>query len=124
MSKARNVLVVEDEQELTETMAEFLRMFGYKVYTAGNGYEALDLMKTTDIQVVVSDIRMEGMDGLTLISEIKSRYPGLPVILITGFSAKEAKQRALEKGADAFMAKPVHLKKLKHVIESLCKKDE
>jgi CheY-like chemotaxis protein len=48
----------------------------------------------------------------------------LPVILITGFSAKEAKQRALEKGADAFMAKPVHLKKLKHVIESLCKKDE
>lgn len=120
MNQACAILVVDDSNDLSEVVAEFLGMFGYTVYTASNGLEALDCMKSHDIQVVVSDIHMPGMDGLTLMSEIKGRYPGLPVILITGFSVSEARKIALDKGADAFVGKPFHMKDLKDVIESLC----
>ena len=114
----RTVLIVDDSQDLTEVAAEFLRIFDYTVYTASNGVEALERLKTSPVGIVVSDIHMPGMDGLTLMSEIKTRYPGLPVVLITGFSVSEARKIALNKGADAFVAKPFRMKELKDVIES------
>jgi len=115
-----NILVVDDSPELSEVVAEFLGMFGYTVHTAHNGREALDCIQTHAIRLVVSDIHMPGMDGLTLMGEIKDRFPGVPVVLITGFSVSEARKIALGKGADAFVAKPFHMKELKDVIESLC----
>jgi len=118
MSLVRTVLIVDDSQDLTEVAAEFLRIFDYTVYTASNGVEALERLKTSPVGIVVSDIHMPGMDGLTLMSEIKTRYPGLPVVLITGFSVSEARKIALNKGADAFVAKPFRMKELKDVIES------
>jgi len=72
---------------------------------------------------VVSDIHMPGMDGFTLMTEIKTRYPDIPVILITGFSVGEAQKIAFEKGANAFVAKPFRLKDLKQVIESVSTDD-
>jgi len=118
MSLVRTVLIVDDSQDLTEVAAEFLRIFDYTVYTASNGVEALERLKTRPVGIVVSEIHMPGMDGLTLMSEIKTRYPGLPVVLITGFSVSEARKIALNKGADAFVAKPFRMKELKDVIES------
>ncbi|MEN6476209.1 MAG: response regulator [Syntrophaceae bacterium] len=118
MSLVRTVLIVDDSQDLTEVAAEFLRIFDYTVYTAANGIEALERLKTSQVGIVVSDIHMPDMDGLTLMSEIKARYPGLPVVLITGFSVSEARKIALGKGADAFVAKPFRMKELKDVIES------
>jgi two-component system, NtrC family, response regulator PilR len=118
MSSERTVLVVDDSQDLTEVVAEYLGIYGYTVYTASNGNEALECLKNREIRIVVSDIHMPGMDGLTLMGEIKARYPGLPVILITGFSVSEARKIALGKGADAFVAKPFRMKELKDVLES------
>ena len=118
MSLVRTVLIVDDSQDLTEVAAEFLRIFDYTVYTASNGIEALERLKTSQVGIVVSDIHMPDMDGLTLMGEIKARYPGLPVVLMTGFSVSEARKIALGKGADAFVAKPFRMKELKDVIES------
>ena len=118
MNLVRTVLIVDDSQDLTEVAAEFLRIFDYTVYTAANGIEALERLKTSQVGIVISDIHMPGMDGLTLMGEIKARYPGLPVVLITGFSVSEARKIALGKGADAFVAKPFRMKELKDVIES------
>jgi two-component system response regulator PilR (NtrC family) len=76
-------------------------------------------MDKQPIQVVVSDIHMPRMDGFTLMGEIRTKYPKVPIVLITGFSVSEAKKLAFERGANAFVAKPFKLKELKNVIESV-----
>jgi CheY-like chemotaxis protein len=116
---SKNILIVDDSRDLTHVIADFLSMHGYQVHTAHNGYDALECMGKKRVDIVVSDIHMPGMDGFTLMTEIKTRYPDIPIILITGFSVGEAKKIAFEKGADAFVAKPFRLKDLKRVIESV-----
>lgn len=119
MINSKNILIVDDSHDLTQVIADFLSMHGYQVHTAHNGYDALECMGKKRVDIVVSDIHMPGMDGFTLMTEIKTRYPDIPIILITGFSVGEAKKIAFEKGADAFVAKPFRLKDLKCVIESV-----
>lgn len=119
MINHRNILVVDDSDELTHVIADFLGMFGHNVLTASDGYDALECIEKKDVDIVVSDIHMPRMDGFTLMSMIKNRYPNIPIVLITGFSVSEAKKRAFEQGADAFVAKPFHLKDLKSVIDSV-----
>ena len=119
MNNNKNILVVDDSDDLTNVIAEFLGIYGYQVFTANDGCDALERMEKKDFDAVVSDIHMPRMDGFTLMTEIKSRYPQTPIILITGFSVSEAKKMAFEKGADAFVAKPFHLKELKNVIDSI-----
>ncbi|HOO45376.1 MAG TPA: response regulator [Deltaproteobacteria bacterium] len=119
MNNNKNILVVDDSDDLTHVIAEFLSIHGYHVFTANDGCDALERMEKKDVDAVVSDIHMPRMDGFTLMTEIKNRYPETPIILITGFSVSEAKKMAFEKGADAFVAKPFHLKELKNVIDSI-----
>lgn len=119
MINAKNILIVDDSDDLAHVIADFLGMFGYHVHTAHDGMDALEYLEKTSMDIVVSDIHMPRMDGFTLMTEIKSRYPRTPIVLITGFSVSEARKLAFEKGADAFVAKPFHLKDLKNVIESV-----
>jgi CheY-like chemotaxis protein len=123
MIRSKNILIVDDSRDLTHVIADFLSMNGYQVHKAHNGYDALERMGKEHIDIVVSDIHMPGMDGFTLMTEIKTRYPDIPVILITGFSVGEAQKIAFEKGANAFVAKPFRLKDLKQVIESVSTDD-
>ncbi len=123
MIRSKNILIVDDSRDLTHVIADFLSMNGYQVHTAHNGHDALECMGKQHIDIVVSDIHMPGMDGFTLMTEIKSRYPDIPVILITGFSVGDAQKIAFEKGANAFVAKPFRLKDLKQVIESVSTDD-
>jgi two-component system response regulator PilR (NtrC family) len=119
MISLKHILIVDDSQDLSHVIADFLSMYGYKVHTARDGYDALECMHSKQIQVVVSDIHMPRMDGFTLMGEIKIKYPKVPIVLITGFSVSEAQKMAFERGANAFVAKPFKLKELKSVIESV-----
>ncbi len=119
MISSKHILIVDDSQDLTHVIADFLSMYGYQVHTARDGYDALECMHSQQIQVVVSDIHMPRMDGFTLMGEIRTKYPGVPIVLITGFSISEAQKMAFERGANAFVAKPFKLKELKRVIESV-----
>ncbi|MBN2298411.1 MAG: response regulator [Deltaproteobacteria bacterium] len=119
MNNNKNILVVDDSDDLTHVIAEFLSIYGYHVFTASDGCDALEWMEKKAVDAVVSDIHMPRMDGFTLMTKIKNKYPDTPIILITGFSVSEAKKMAFEKGADAFVAKPFHLKELKNVIDSI-----
>ncbi|HQG32512.1 MAG TPA: response regulator [Deltaproteobacteria bacterium] len=119
MDNSKNILIVDDSDELTNVISDFLSMFGYCVHTAKDGIDALKRLEGQSMDIVVSDIHMPRMDGYTLMTEIKARYPRTPIILITGFGVSEAKKMAFEKGADAFVAKPFHLKDLKGVIDSV-----
>ena len=119
MISSKKILIVDDSKDLTHVISDFLSMHGYQVFTAVDGYDALECMDTQPVHVVVSDIHMPRMDGFTLMGEIKSRYPTIPIVLITGFSVSEAQKLAFERGANAFVAKPFKLKELKSVIESV-----
>jgi CheY-like chemotaxis protein len=119
MISSTQILIVDDSQDLAHVIADFLGMYGYQVHTARDGYDALECMHSQQIQVVVSDIHMPRMDGFTLMGEIKTKYPKVPIVLITGFSVSEARKMAFERGANAFIAKPFKLKELKGVIESV-----
>lgn len=121
MISPKEILIVDDSQDLTHVIADFLSMHGYQVHTAHDGYDALECMNNQSIGIVVSDIHMPRMDGFTLMGEIRTRYPQVPIVLITGFSVSEAKKMAFERGANAFVAKPFKLKDLKNVIESVTK---
>jgi len=123
MTRSKNILIVDDSRDLTHVIADFLSINGYQVHTAHNGHDALERMGKEHIDIVVSDIHMPGMDGFTLMTEIKTKYPDIPVILITGFSVGDAQKIAFEKGANAFVAKPFRLKDLKQVIESVSTDD-
>jgi len=123
MIRSKNILIVDDSRDLTHVIADFLSINGYQVHTAHNGHDALERMGKEHIDIVVSDIHMPGMDGFTLMTEIKTKYPDIPVILITGFSIGDAQKIAFEKGANAFVAKPFRLKDLKQVIESVSTDD-
>ena len=119
MISSKHILIVDDSQDLSHVIADFLSLYGYQVHTARDGYDALECLQSQQIQVVVSDIHMPRMDGFTLMGEIKTKYPKVPIVLITGFSVSDAQKMALERGANAFVAKPFKLKELKSVIESV-----
>ena len=119
MSKQPKILIVDDSQELLEIMCEYLETCGYTVHMTTESKEALRLIAAAEYDVVVSDIHMPEMDGLELMARVKNKHPGLPVVLITGYSVSEARKIAMEKGADAFVEKPFHMKEIIDVVANL-----
>ena len=114
------VLLVEDSEELLDFVAKELKE-AYFVLKASNGETALNLLKEENVQLVISDIMMPGMDGFTLCRKIKTNLETshIPVILLTSKSAMSAKMEGLESGADAYIEKPFSVKHLKVHVANL-----
>jgi two-component system chemotaxis sensor kinase CheA len=106
-AEARRVLVVDDSIATRTLEKTLLESAGFTVYTASDGYKALDILSTTACDVVISDIQMPNMDGIELTRTIKGRpaFSYLPVILITSMGSDEDKARGLAAGADAYIVK-------------------
>ena len=116
-----HVLIVDDERVLRESLSEWLREEGYEVNTAENALEALRIVSERAPQVAVVDIKMPGMDGVTLLKKIKENAADLPVIIITAYGTIENAVQAMKEGAYDFITKPFPPEKLanllKHAIE-------
>ena len=100
------LLVVDDEREIREMLSRHFRMLGYRVELAGNGHEALGLLEQKRIDVVISDIRMPEMDGVSLLREIRRQYPMMHVIMITGYVTLENALACMRNQADTCVFKP------------------
>jgi CheY-like chemotaxis protein len=122
MSKLHKILIVDDSQELLDVMCEYMETCGYTVHTTTESLDALRIIAAAEYDVIVSDIHMPEMDGLEMMARIKTKHPGLPVVLITGYSVSEARKIAMEKGADAFVEKPFHMKEILDVVANLLNK--
>ncbi|MHA6128744.1 sigma-54-dependent transcriptional regulator [Pseudomonas fluorescens group sp. PF-1] len=107
-----NVLVVDDEPKLCDLLASALSQNGISVFTAGNGLHALKVLEVEDIDLVISDWRMPGMDGPQLLAEIKSRFPQLPVIVMTAYSTVKNAVQSMRNGAFDYIAKPFDIDEL------------
>ena len=114
-----DILLVDDEEVVFQSIGKFLHRCGHSVRTASDGAEALRRMEESTPDVVVSDIRMPGVDGLELLASCRLRYPNAPVILITGHGDVDTAVSALQKGAYDYIRKPVKLKELIAILERI-----
>jgi two-component system, cell cycle response regulator len=114
------ILLVDDEEEILEFLDRILKS-KYTILKAENGKEALNLLGTEAIQLVVSDVMMPGMDGFELCKAIKSsfEFSHIPVILLTAKNTIQSKVEGLELGADAYIEKPFSKEHLLAQISSL-----
>jgi PAS domain S-box-containing protein len=103
------ILIVDDDEALLEALPEALRlrMNGIQIDTSQTAFAALERLKETDYDAVVSDIKLPGMDGLALMTEIKELRPGTPTLLITGHGEHDLAVQALRGGAYDFVQKPI-----------------
>ncbi len=106
-----NILIIDDDANIRKTMHEFIELAGFSVFTASSGEEALELLKTNNISVAITDIVMPGIDGLELTGLIKKNYD-TDVIIITGYSDKYSYKEAISKGASDIIFKPMHFEEL------------
>jgi CheY-like chemotaxis protein len=103
-------LVVDDDARSRELLQQLLTLAGYEVRAVGGGQDALALLANEIPDVAVIDLRMPGMDGLELCRKIRRLAPrgnDLPVVVLTGMDDDEARQAAIEAGADEVLVKPV-----------------
>jgi DNA-binding NtrC family response regulator len=111
------ILVVDDEPEMRALLRDVLQERGHQVTLAENGREALKRLGEGDYGVVLSDLRMRGMEGIELLTEIKRGYPDTNVILMTAFGSVETAVEAMKEGAYDFLVKPVKTEELIRVTE-------
>jgi two-component system response regulator FlrC len=112
MAQGLPILVVEDDPNLREAVCDTLELAGQAVVSASGGEEALRMLNAQSVALVVSDVRMMPMDGITLLKEIRSRYPHLPVVLMTAFADVDRAVEAMRSGACDFLLKPFEPKAL------------
>jgi DNA-binding NtrC family response regulator len=111
MSKKPVILIVDDEKNSREGLERALRR-SYEVLTAENGARALDLLASNPVDAMVSDVRMPGMDGLTLLQRALARTPQPVCIILTAYGTIEMAVEAMRRGAYDFMTKPINLDRL------------
>lgn len=101
-----DVLIVEDDPVLREALAETMNLAGHSYLAARDGKEALAMLERHSPAIVLSDIRMDEMDGQQLLAEIQRRNPGVPVILMTAHGSVEDAVAAMRHGAVDYLQKP------------------
>jgi len=120
-----SILVVDDEPDVADLFRQRFRREArqgtYVMHFAASGEEALERLAEIkpELIVVLSDINMPGMDGLTLLDEVKKRFPDLPVMMVTAYGDDERRRRASELGASEFLTKPVDFDRLKEQLRQL-----
>jgi ATP-dependent Lon protease len=122
-SKAqKNILVVDDEAIARSNMEHVLSKDGYSCRCAANGVEALRVLAEEEIDLVITDLKMDRMDGLQLLQQINRLTPEIPVIMVTGFATVSSAVEALKKGAAHYLGKPVNLEELRKTVKEVLEK--
>lgn len=115
-ANGRKILVVDDEISICEIIASFLNKNGYTVLLAQSAEKAVELIKEHQVELVLSDIKMPGMNGVDLLRWIKEYNNFLPVIMTTGFPTLDTAVEALKLGAYDYLTKPFHLEEIKEKV--------
>lgn len=116
------VLVVDDEEIARQNMEYILRKEGHQVATAANGMEALERVKSQEFDLVVTDLKMDRMDGLQLLDSVKQLSPHTDVVMVTGYATVGTAVEALRKGAAHYLSKPLKLDELRQTIREIIDK--
>ncbi len=122
MTEQFKVLVVDDDDTLLQLLTETVQTMGCSATAAHSGLDALNIISERKFDIVVTDLKMPGMDGLSLLEEIKKIDKDVVVIMVTGYATLETAVKAIEKGAYDYIAKPFRLDELMVVIKNACER--
>lgn len=122
-SKAQQSILLVDDEEIARTnMNHVLTKEGYDCFCASNGVEALAVLGREEIDLVVTDLKMDQMDGIELLQEINRTHPEVPVIMVTGFATVASAVDAMRQGAAHYLGKPVNLEELRATVHKVLEK--
>jgi len=111
------ILIVDDEPVMQSLLEKILAREGYKTFIAGDGVAALEILDKESVSLVLSDIKMPGMNGFELLKEIKTKYPSTGVIIMTAYGDTFTVKDALLLGADEYITKPFKSYEVSLVVE-------
>ncbi len=103
----QKILIIDDDKDLCFLLNQFLCRKGYEVTVKYSGEEALDYLQHARPDLIICDLRLEDIDGITLLEKVKQKYSDLPVIIITGHSDIKTSALALKQGAFDYVVKPL-----------------
>ena len=111
------ILVIDDEENIRNGLAVNFEMEDYNVKTAASGKEGLSLLRKGDIDLVITDLRMDGIAGEEVVRRVATETPGIPVIVLTGHGSIDAAVNAMKAGAYDFLTKPLNLDQLNIIVK-------
>ncbi|OZA29804.1 MAG: Fis family transcriptional regulator [Hydrogenophilales bacterium 17-64-11] len=117
MSQTR-ILLIDDETIALTNLTHVLQREGYAVTACKDGESGLAALRTTDFDLVLTDLKMPGIDGMEVLREVHTRYPGVPVIMITGHASLDSAVEAMKAGAYHYLAKPFRLAEAREVVRA------
>jgi DNA-binding NtrC family response regulator len=122
MDTHEKILVVDDEKHVRALFERVLVKEGYQVECAASGSEAIDKLASSSFDLVVTDLKMDGIDGLDLIKKGKRAKQDLPFVLISGYGTAQTAGLAAKEGADVFLMKPIDITELKSAVKKALRK--
>ncbi len=116
VAKKLKILILDDEPIVCKRLKPSLEKQGYEVDTFLRSFEALQAVKVAKYDIIITDLKMEGMDGMRFLQEAKKLHPDSEVIVITGFATMETAKESFKKGVFDFIAKPFNLSEIQRVV--------
>ncbi|HDL18389.1 MAG TPA: sigma-54-dependent Fis family transcriptional regulator [Bacteroidetes bacterium] len=113
----QNIMIIDDEEDILDTLSDVVSKWGYLPIVARDGEDALKKFNEVPIDLILSDIRMPKMDGLSLLEKIKRLSPHTVIILLTGYPSIDTAVKAMKDGAFDYLTKPINLDELKVKID-------
>ncbi|MBT3354442.1 MAG: response regulator, partial [Candidatus Scalindua sp.] len=117
MNNKIRVLVVDDEPKICHLIEELLKLEGYQVDVSFSGMDALQMLKRDDYQMMLTDLKMPGIDGLELIKKAKVESPEIRAIMVTGYATVDTAVQSLRHGVDDYITKPFNIFELKKAVK-------
>jgi DNA-binding NtrC family response regulator len=114
--KRTSILILDDEPIVSKRLQPSLEKKGYEVETFTESMKALQRIRERDFDIVITDLKMEGVDGMQILAEVKKRSPRTEVIVITGFATMQTAKESFQQGVLDFLAKPFKLGEIAEVI--------
>jgi excisionase family DNA binding protein len=109
---APRVLVADDEESIREMLARTLTLADYEVHTVGDGQAAVDRLRAEAFDLLITDLSMPRLDGLAVVREARRLHPGMPVVIITGYSSEASAIEAINLGVSGYPTKPFKISKV------------
>jgi len=117
--KKEKILVTDDDQSIREMLFDMMQLFGYECRVASNADEALRILKEDDFSIIISDIKMPEIDGISLTKLIKENFPGVDVMIITGYETDYSFKDVIKAGASDFVTKPFSIDEIEAKINRI-----